>query len=174
MERVRRHLGLTAAEVIVAENNVGAAPISIVECAEKRAKEQGGYDHIFCVFDRDEHESFQRALARISLLAHRSRNALPVRATTSVPCFEIFVLLHFEQTDAPFKSCAHVIDRVRQHAPGYQKSNERTAAELMNRLEQALANAHWLAARETGGNPETSLHLLVEHMKSVGAAIAGN
>lgn len=56
-------LGLRPTEVIHAENTEGSAPISVVACAERRAKERGGYDHIFCVCDRDLHESFERAHA---------------------------------------------------------------------------------------------------------------
>ena len=70
--------GLTTAEVIVADNTVGSAPSSVVECAEHRCAEPGSYDHIFCVFDRDDHESFDRARANQSpsqpqeeTLAHR-------------------------------------------------------------------------------------------------------
>jgi len=58
-------LGLLPTEVILAENTGGSAPISVVACAERRATERGGYDHIFCVFDRDSHESFERARSRI-------------------------------------------------------------------------------------------------------------
>lgn len=49
-EAARIHFQLTTAEVVVADNTKGAAPISVVECAEERAAEQGGYDTIFCVF----------------------------------------------------------------------------------------------------------------------------
>ena len=37
-EVARIHYGLTNAEVIVAENAVGSAPISVVECAERDRK----------------------------------------------------------------------------------------------------------------------------------------
>jgi hypothetical protein len=95
-------LGLRPTEVILAENTEGSAPISVVTCAERRAKEWGGYDHIFCVFDRDSHESFERARSRIRQLASRRSAALPIREIVSIPCFEIWVLLHFEQSDAQF------------------------------------------------------------------------
>jgi hypothetical protein len=70
--------------VVVADNTKGAAPISVVECAEERAAEQGGYDTIFCVFDRDGHESFDRARARIRGMASRSRNRLNMHEVVSV------------------------------------------------------------------------------------------
>ena len=75
-EAARVHFNLTTAEVVVADNTQGAAPISVVECAEERAEERGGYDTIFCVFDRDGHQSLDRARSKIKGLASRSRNQL--------------------------------------------------------------------------------------------------
>ena len=99
-------LKLLTTEVVIPRDQGGLAPISIVEYAEDRAKERGGYDHIFCVFDRDQHESFNRARAKVRSLATRSRNPLAISEVASVPCFEVWVLLHFEQTDAPSRAIA--------------------------------------------------------------------
>ncbi|MHB1527928.1 MAG: RloB family protein [Acidiferrobacteraceae bacterium] len=64
-EAARTQYRLTRTEVVIADNTVESAPISVVDCAERRSKEPGGYDQIYCVFDRDGHESFDRARARI-------------------------------------------------------------------------------------------------------------
>lgn len=171
-EAVRVHLNLTTAEVVVADNTKGPAPISVVECAEDRAREQGGYDTIFCVFDRDGHESFDRARERIRGLASRRRNALNIREAVSVPCFELWVLLHFERTDRPFPTCAEVIARIRRdHQGGYEKADDDVAKALTPRMDDAIANAHWLQGRRAlvDENPSTSVHALVEHLKAVGS-----
>lgn len=170
LEAARIHYGLTSTEVVVAENTKGSAPISVVECAEERAKERGGYDHIYCVFDRDGHDSFDRARNKIRDLAGRTRNPLPIREAISVPCFELWVLLHFVQTDAPFENCAAVIARIRNpHLRGYEKADDKIARELMARIDAALANGRWLAGRAemVGDNPSTSVHQLIEHMTTV-------
>lgn len=171
-EAARVHFNLTTAEVVVADNTKGVAPISVVLCAEERAAEQGGYDAIYCVFDRDGHESFERARAKIKGLAGRSRNPLNIREAISVPCFELWVLLHFERTDRPFQNCAAVVARIRsQHLEGYQKADGDVAKLLMARVETALANARWLAGRAAieDGNPSTSVHALVQQLKDVGS-----
>ena len=49
-QATRSHFGLTTAEVVVADKTKGSAPISVVDYAQERAREPGGYDHIFCVF----------------------------------------------------------------------------------------------------------------------------
>ena len=146
-------------------------PLSVVEYAEARAREQGGYDTIFCVFDRDSHESFGRARDKIRGLAARARHALNIHAIVSVPCFELWVLLHFEQTDRPWPTCTDVIARIRRdHLQGYQKADGAVLKTLVERLGTALVNARWLSSRPgiADENPSTTVHTLVDHLRAVG------
>ncbi|MFZ1765955.1 MAG: RloB family protein [Candidatus Nitrotoga sp.] len=169
-EAARIKYGLTTAEVILAENTRGPAPISVVECAEGKCGEPGGYDQIFCVFDRDGHESFDRAREKIKALSGRKKKPLPINEAISVPCFELWVLLHFEKTDAPYDKCVEVNNRVRTHMPGYEKADAAIAKQLMARLEVAIENADWLECRaETNNfNPFTSVHKVFQHFATVG------
>ena len=169
-EAARTHFDLTTAEVVIADNTRGSAPISVVSCAEERAREQGGYDMIFCVFDRDGHESYGRAREKIRGLAARARHRLNIQEAISVPCFEFWVLLHFERTDRPFTNCDEVVTRIRrEHLDGYQKADDNIAKDLMSRVDSALANARWLAQRTAieHENPSTSVHSILEHLKDV-------
>ena len=83
LDAVRQKFELTTAEVVLPANNIGPAPISVVDCAINKANEKGGYDHIFCVFDRDGHESYARARQKIK--AHATRK----RARVAEPRFEV-------------------------------------------------------------------------------------
>lgn len=162
--------GLTTAEIILAENTFGPAPISVVECAEKKHAEPGGYDQIFCVFDRDGHESFERARNRIQTLSSRKKKPLPIQEAISIPCFEFWVLLHYEKTDAPFNACSDVIHRIRdQHFSIYEKANAAIARQLMANVADALKNALWLEARAENNNynPYTSVHKVLRHFEAV-------
>jgi len=164
-DAVRRHFGLSTTEVVVADNYEGAAPISVVKCAERKCAEPGGFDQVFCVFDRDGHESYDRARQRIALLAARTQRPLSIAAIASVPCFEIWVLLHFEKSDAPFNRCADVITRVKVNMPHYEKADARAIRELLPRLETANENASWLElrGRDINHNPSTNVHHLIRH-----------
>jgi hypothetical protein len=81
------------------------------------------------------------------------------------------VLLHFEQTDAPFVSCQTVINRVQTYLPGYQKANPETIKHLLPLLEDAVANAHLLSGRAAiaDENPSTTVHRLIGHLQAVSA-----
>ncbi len=167
---IRDLLRLRATEVVLPENTDGSAPISVVECAERHCRNSGDYDHVYCVIDRDGHESFARARDWIRGLANRGRRPLPIKEAVSIPCFEIWSLLHFERTDKPYPNCGAVVNRiVAQHYAGYRKADKETARYLVQRLEAAIDNAEWLATRDgiEDGNPSTSVHELVKHLKNV-------
>ncbi len=165
----RIRYGLTTAEIILAENTKGSAPISVVECAKGKSEEPGSYDKIYCVFDRNSHLSFDEARQKIRTLANRKKKPLPIEEAISIPCFEVWVLLHFERTDAPFDCCAHVIDRVRTHMPGYEKADRAIARQLIARIDTAIGNAAWLEARagNNDDNPYTSVHHILRHFETI-------
>ncbi len=168
-EAARIHHRLTTTEVLVAKNTEGSAPIRVVECAERKGREPGGFDHIFCVFDRDNHEGSGRAREKIKALADRKTKPLPIKEAISIPCFEVWVLLHFERTDALFSDCAKVTARVCRHLPHYAKTDTTIGPALMSRTNQALENARWLALRtaDTAFNPYTSVHGVLEHFSAI-------
>lgn len=168
-EAARIQFGLTTAEVIVADNTVGAAPISVVSCAEDRCAEPGGYDNIFCVFDRDDHTSFDQARTRIKTLAKRTKKPLPIQEAISIPCFEYWVLLHHARTDAPFSRCTDAKAQVCIHMPEYEKADANIARQLMAKVGEAIANAEWVESRtqHNGYNPYTSVHHLLKHFAEV-------
>lgn len=170
LKAARQRYRLSTAEIVIADNTKGSAPASVVALAEEKYQADDGYDQIFCVFDRDSHESFQRARDRIVTLRTRAKNPIPIDEAVSVPCFEVWILLHHERTDAPYNRCADVVQRIRQqHIPGYQKANQKITAELMERLDSALANAEWLAQRAAiaHSNPSTAIHKVIQHFLSV-------
>jgi hypothetical protein len=171
-DAARAHYGLSRTEVVIAENTEGSAPISVVKCALKKSGEAGGYDWIFCVFDRDDHESFQRARKAIDTLSRRKKKPLPIGEAISIPCFELWLLLHFERSDASFSNCDDVIRRLRGHykIPGYEKANTHIARLLMAHINTAIENAEWLEERAevNGWNPYTSAHKLLRHLARCG------
>lgn len=164
------HFGLTSAEVVIADNRVGSAPINVVSCAERKSREPGGYDKIFCVFDRDCHASFDAAREKIRRLATRKNKPLPIMEIVSIPCFEVWVLLHFERTDAPFSDCTEVVERIRsRHMQDYRKANTLAVGQLMARLSTAKVNAESLESASDSNryNPYTLVHRVLRHFESV-------
>jgi hypothetical protein len=104
--------------VKVAPNN-GNSPDRVVDHAHtlygEDAETGDAYDKVFCVFDRDAHPSFAPALQRVQELAITGK---PFVAVTSTPCFEFWLLLHFDYSDAPF------------HAAGKKSVGDQAVAQL--------------------------------------------
>jgi hypothetical protein len=70
--------------------------------------------------------------------------------------------------------CDGVIERIRNnYLPGYEKANPEIIKTLLTRMETAVTNAIWLAGRPglTAENPSTAAHQIVQHLKSISAAV---
>ena len=88
---------------------------------------------------------------------------VPVKLALSQPCFEYWILLHFEFTDAPMTS-AEVLERLRRHWASYEKAGDFTFLEKTH-VETARMYAARLREQERR-HPEvfTDVDLLVEHL----------
>jgi len=168
-----RGLGLRATVVEIAGANSGSAPESVYQYAAKRLAEDPELDELYCVFDRDQHESFDSAMKKIT--EHPSKK---LRAVVSYPCFEFWILLHFRFSRAPFsrvgaESAGDMAAKaVKTEWPSYAKGAldvfERLDAE--GRTDIAIANAARARkdASETGElNPSTDVDELVSRLREV-------
>lgn len=161
-------LKLTNADVIVSGGECGSDPGSIAEYAVERASVDQGLDRVYCVVDRDEHKTRPQAITTISK-ANKSKPP-EYEIVESVPCFEYWVLLHFEESAKPYartgnKSiCDCCVEDVRRHIVDYAKgskgiysqirANQLTALRRAIRRKAALVN-------EGGDNPSTDLPTLI-------------
>jgi len=168
-------LGLTAVEVDAAGGDVcivpgdvsGTDPLSIVNYGARR-KHDDDFQDVFCVFDRDRHSRFDDALTS----AKRSG----LRAIPSWPCFEVWLLMHFEDVSACFDEPAsrtpkqNVITRLKAF-PGlarYTDAMPGVYALLETRCEGAISTSKRVAAaraREGRAEPSTRMHELVEFLR---------
>ncbi len=172
---LRDHLALNNANVVVT-GECGSSPVSIVEYAMQRYRDEqragDSFDKVFCVFDRDAHDTYQQALDNMA--AAKPKDIFV--AITSVPCFEYWLLLHFDYTTAPFYSVGkksagdQVIDKLRKELPDYQKSNRAVFDQLVERLPRAKAHAAKAlteAQANNSDNPSTHIHELVEYLQNI-------
>ena len=112
-------LRLTAVEVEIIGEECGSSPDVVVDYAAKQLKamkkdpDGQQYDQIWCAIDVDRHPTLDAAISRAK--------ALGIRIALSNPCFEYWVLLHWEKTDRPFKDCGEAVKAVRKYSPKYEK-----------------------------------------------------
>lgn len=152
----------------------GGVPKTLVERAVKRKREADRmaksrhddnlrYDHVWCVFDVDEHPNIADA--------RQQARDNGVRLAISNPCFELWLLLHFQDQRSPLgRSAVH--NECVQHMPGYVKEApfERLHPRYTDAVERALALRDWHQTRGCADetNPWTGVYELTELIKSFG------
>ena len=166
-------LKLSNANVEV-DGRSGSSPVSVVRHAKRRylkEKNKGdAYDRVFCVFDKDSHASYAKAISESVIVRPDSA----FQAVPSIPCFEYWLLLHFEFSTRPYSAsggtsaCAHVIGDLRRYIPDYAKGDEGVFKKLMNETDRAIENSkRALGQAATSGtdNPTTKMHEVVEYLQ---------
>lgn len=157
--------------VKVCGEECGSSPKSVVEFAIQVFETDTEYDEVFCVFDRDNHGSSYREAIR--LIEDQKQQGRPFQAIPSIPCFEYWILLHFEYTRQPFHGagkrsiCDNLIRELRRHIEDYDKGRKDIYTLVANDTEKAIEHAKQAEAdaADTGSdNPSTQMHMLVRRL----------
>jgi RloB-like protein len=171
-EDIRKKNRIPSAHIYVTPAD-GTQPRQVVDYAEEKFLETREYDVIYAVFDRDDHTTYADAINRAAALDGKLRNdeRKPVQfvAVPSVPCFELWLLLHYADIQA-FHHRARIIDFLGTHIPGYKKGMDNIYATTETLLSQALERAQRLVARFgplPGTDPYTRVHEVVELLRSI-------
>lgn len=161
---------------VVISGDCGSAPVSVFEAARERYVRHrnagDSFDRVYCVFDRDTHDSYERARTAID----RATPKGTFYATTSVPCFEYWLILHFNYTTQPFAPLPgnspgnQVLGELRNFIPDYEKGSEGLFEKLIDQLDFAINNARRGLRHDTAAgtdNPSTRVHELVEYLQNL-------
>ena len=158
------------------ELSSGGMPKTLVERAvemkktaaasAKRQKDANlEYDHVWCIFDIDEHPFVPEAKQQAR------DNAIEV--AVSNPCFELWALLHFRDQRAHIER-GPLHHECKQYMPGYEK--RLPSLQLHPRCEDALQRARdldeWQRTRGCDGeNPSTGVYRLMEQIRKAGRPV---
>jgi len=172
---LKDHFELNSANIEVT-GDCGSSPISIVEYAKQRYREENdsgdAFDKVYCVFDKDTHTSYQKALDAAA--AAKPKGVFT--ATTSVPCFEFWLLLHFTYTTAPYRATGRksagdvIMDKLLEYFPGYKKGDDTIFEQLVGELPRAMANAERSLVEANANhtdNPSTTVHELIGYLQKI-------
>ncbi|HBB55891.1 MAG TPA: RloB domain-containing protein [Hyphomonadaceae bacterium] len=169
---IRKQNRVPTAHIRVLPAN-GTQPRQVVDFAEATFRESKEYEWVFAVFDRDAHTTYLDALNRAAALDEKLKNndgqKVRVIAVPSVPCFELWLLLHFIEIHA-FSHRHEIIQRVATHIAGYEKGLEGVYAATEPMLALAMERARRLKHRfdpRQGDDPVTLVHEVVELLRSI-------
>jgi len=179
-DEIRKYYRLSTASIEIMQSKYGTTPQQVVNFAVDRCKEAKEYEAVYCVFDRDDHPNFLNALFSANSHDRKYKNdnneLINFYAVQSIPCFELWLLLHFVSV----RSYIHRDEVVRQlkkdsHIPNYTKGGNGYFNITKDRLEVAYKNADLLAANDpletekNTENPYTSVGKLVKILTSLNA-----
>ena len=138
-------------------------PAMVVKQASERPDDEN-WDQIWCVFDI---EAPPKASSVPSIENAREGGC---RVAWSNPCFEVWLLLHYQDTSPPFETSKAAETEVRRHLPNFAKTSFVTA-DLLVLAEDAVKRAQLLSGRHErigvvppGDNPNTLVGALVSEL----------
>jgi hypothetical protein len=85
--------------VVKIDGKCDSAPISVVNYALALIRREN-FDYIYCVFDRDNHETYEAAKSKIL----KESKKIHIKSITTIPCVEFWFILHFYYTRAPIEA----------------------------------------------------------------------
>lgn len=171
---IRRERRLSGTHVKILQAD-GTQPLKVVGSAETYFKDSREYERVYAVFDRDSHplDNYQNALNKARSLDAKMKNReggkVAFKAIPSVPCFEYWVLLHFENVQG-FLERDVVYRNVKRHLPDYEKGNDDTYAKTKHLIAEATRRANELRRQYnafSGGEPYTDVDQLVALLQSL-------
>ena len=170
-QEIRQEGRLSSVYVGVFSSPLGTEPQQIVQGAEERFYKSKGFEKVYAVFDRDQHLTYANAIgmaeARDGKLKNDEKRLVSFEAIVSVPCFELWLLLHYADIMAPMHR-DEALARLRQHLPGYQKGNNGAYAATLANLAVATRRATALKqqfSRLPGTAAYTDVHELVRVLR---------
>lgn len=158
------------------DGTCGSSPKRVYERAielwETEDNRGDSYDRVYCVFDRDAHETYDETVRKIS--EHNPDGVF--YAAVSVPCFEYWLLLHFKYTTRPYAATGklsvggEVLKELKEVMPDYEKGNNNIFRSLAGQIEFAKENAAraLVCAKDNHtDNPSTSIHDLIDYLQNL-------
>jgi len=175
-EELKDHYELDTANIKIS-GKCGSDPMSVLTHGEELYQQEiddcnEPFDRVYCVFDKDTHHSYNQALNRIKHLKPLDT----FFATNSVPCFEVWLLLHFRYSGAPIVASGNksagdrALDELTRYLPNYKKGNSGTFIELLDKLPLAKTHAERLNLQcQASGtdNPTTLILDLVHYLQNL-------
>ncbi|MDN3355874.1 RloB family protein [Actinomadura sp. DC4] len=162
-----RELKATGIEIYKLDiTGVGRDPCRVVREAIIRAGlprikkgSEDSYEHVWCVIDVDEHTTLEKALM--------DAQEMSIEVALSNPCFELWLLWHFED------SFAHITGiQLSRKLRGYGFVGKGIPIDFPHvKYASAISRATESAARSTDGpsaNPSSSVHKLVSLVAGTG------
>lgn len=172
-EKYRRKFASIDVDIYKPKNH---SPLGLVNKAREMIRiakrEKNKYDFVWVIFDKDGHANMPDAF-------EIARNSNPeIKIAFTIPCFEFYVLLHFEKKSKSYDKCDDIISKIKKenYITDYEKACNIFELLLPN-MAEGLENSKWISDKykdEIDGGEKiynlsvySNIHELVEYLYSL-------
>lgn len=173
-DEIRQKLRISTAHVHVLPSERGTDPKNVVKSAEEVFNRKGkSFERVYAVFDRDDHPEYANAIfmarSKNEKLKNDEKQRVTFEAIVSVPCFELWLLLHFSEVNSSIHR-DRLFQLLKTYIPDYTKGMLNLFDLTASSLELAKQRAAALKQKFqqiSDGDPYTDVHELVEFLQSL-------
>lgn len=163
------YLRVNAANVEIAPGSSTTDAIGLVRTARDRYRAKPEFDRVFIVLDGDQRSLAETRAEAANGIRQRGGGRVPIDLVVTAPCFEYWLLLHFEYTTRD-DSSSDVVRALKAHVTDYEKGDADIFRKVQGGFGSAVARAE-RASREMAAagarSPMTEMPVLVEALKAM-------
>jgi RloB-like protein len=146
-DEIRQEARIPTLHIRILHSQEGTQPLQVVHSAEEEFKKTKQFEKVFAVFDRDDHTTYANAIARAESLNGKLKNdegkQVLFKAIVSVPCFELWLLLHYANIQSYFHR-REILHQLRTHIINYEKGQDGIYKLTKENLRVATERAQYL------------------------------
>ena len=124
---IRQEARISTLHIRILHSQEGTQPLQVVNSAKLEFEKTKQFEKVFAVFDRDDHRTYADAITRAEALNGKLENdegkKVLFKAIVSVPCFELWLLLHYANIQSYFHR-REILHRLRTHIINYEKGQD--------------------------------------------------
>ena len=163
--------GFRLTNIVLEVVPAGAQHKTVVEKAIDLKTEDGDYNEVWCVFDRDKHISGKDKQIFNDAISLAAQNSIDIAYSNDA--FELWYLLHFSYFDTAILRSDYITKLKKLLPGGYKKNDPTMYKKLEDKMDDAIKNAKRLHEGWNGGEPEksdpsTTVYKLVERLRELG------
>jgi len=162
--------GVNRANVTIVGGDGETDASRLVRKAQKRFAIDRDFDAVFVVCDCVSEELATAIAIAAAPMKNAAGKSITIRLIVSRPCFEFWLLLHFEYISRPFSAAGEVIGLLRRHITDYDKADRDIYAKTGGGLDHALGHSERLKVELAAigtGSPDTDMPELIVALNSL-------
>jgi hypothetical protein len=124
---IRQEGRISTVHICISPSQLGTQPLQVVNSAVALFHEKKrAFEKVFAVFDRDDHSTYNNAINRAESLSSNGDlindegKQATFKAIVSVPCFELWLLLHYANIQSYFHR-REILHQLQTHITNYEK-----------------------------------------------------